>query len=62
VKTVDCTGAGDAFASGFLGVYLKNSDITTSLRTGIINSANVVQYIGTTKGLLTRKDIFPKSK
>lgn len=57
VKTVDVTGAGDAFASGFLGFYLKGSDIKTSLRAGIINSASVVQYIGTTKGLLTRKEI-----
>lgn len=57
VKTVDVTGAGDAFAAGFLGIYLKNSDLKTSLRAGIINSASVVKYIGTTKGLLTRKEI-----
>jgi sugar/nucleoside kinase (ribokinase family) len=66
VKTVDVTGAGDAFASGFLGFYLKGKTIEASLRAGIINSASVVQYIGTTKGLLTRKDIeknkFIKSK
>jgi sugar/nucleoside kinase (ribokinase family) len=60
VKAVDVTGAGDAFSSGFLGFYLKGSDLKTSLRAGIINSASVVQYIGTTKGLLKRKDILAK--
>jgi sugar/nucleoside kinase (ribokinase family) len=62
VKTVEMTGAGDAFAAGFLGFYLKGSDIKTSLNAGIINSASVVQYIGTTKGLLTKKGILSKMK
>lgn len=57
VKTVDVTGAGDAFASGFLGFYLKGDSIKESLKAGIINSASVVQYIGTTEGLLVKKDI-----
>lgn len=56
-KTVDVTGAGDAFASGFLGFYLKGDSIKESLKAGIINSASVVQYIGTTEGLLVKKDI-----
>lgn len=57
VKTVDVTGAGDAFASGFLGSYLKGESLKDSLKAGIINSASVVQYIGTTKGLLTKEGI-----
>jgi sugar/nucleoside kinase (ribokinase family) len=57
VKTVDMTGAGDAFASGFLGFFLKGRPIEDSLRAGIINSASVVQFSGTTKGLLNKKDI-----
>lgn len=57
VKTVDCTGAGDAFASGFLGFYLKGKSLRDSLIAGITNSANVVQYVGTTKGLMTKKEI-----
>lgn len=60
VKTVDVTGAGDAFASGFLGFYIEGYSIQKSLKAGIINSANVVKYIGTTKGLLDRVTI--KSK
>jgi sugar/nucleoside kinase (ribokinase family) len=54
VKAVDSTGAGDAFASGFLGLYLKGASIEKSLQMGIMNSANVVKYIGTTKGLLSK--------
>lgn len=54
VKTVDATGAGDAFASGFLGPYLKGASIEKSLQMGILNSANVVRFIGTTKGLLMK--------
>jgi fructokinase len=57
VKTVDATGAGDAFASGFLGFYLKGVSIKECLKAGIINSASVVQYIGTTRGLLTKKEL-----
>ncbi|MCX6762616.1 MAG: carbohydrate kinase family protein [Candidatus Moranbacteria bacterium] len=62
VKTVDVTGAGDAFASGFLGFYLKGNSIRKSLTAGIVNSASVVQYIGTTKELLTKKEILSKLK
>lgn len=57
VKTVDVTGAGDAFASGFLGFYLKGASLQNSLKAGILNSASVVKYIGTTRGLLSRKEI-----
>ncbi|MDD5490114.1 MAG: carbohydrate kinase family protein [Candidatus Moranbacteria bacterium] len=54
VKTVDVTGAGDAFASGFLGKYIKGGSIQESLRMGIRNSANVVRYVGTIRGLLKK--------
>ncbi len=57
VKTVDVTGAGDAFASGFLGFYLQGATLETSLKAGIVNSASVVKYVGTTKGLLTKNEI-----
>ncbi len=57
VKTADVTGAGDAFAAGFLGFFLKGATIKKSLRAGIVNSASVVRYVGTTRGLLSRKEI-----
>jgi ribokinase len=57
VKAVDSTGAGDAFASGFLGFYLKDAPLEASLKAGIINSASVVMHIGATMGLLEKKEI-----
>jgi sugar/nucleoside kinase (ribokinase family) len=60
VKTIDVTGAGDAFAAGFLGFFLKRKSIKESLRAGILNSASVVRHIGTTKGLLTKKELTRK--
>ena len=62
VRTVDVTGAGDAFASGFLGFFLKGAPVRKSLKAGIINSASVVQYIGTTKGLLIKKELLKAIK
>ena len=62
VKVIDTTGAGDAFMSGFLGFFLKNKSLGESLRAGIANSASVVRYTGTTKGLLTQKEILKKIK
>jgi len=62
VKCVDQTGAGDAFSAGFLGFFLKESDLKKSLKAGIINSASVVQHIGTTRGLLAKKEILAKIK
>jgi len=57
VKAVDSTGAGDAFASGFLGFYLQGATLEVSLKAGIANSASVVKYVGTTRGLLTKNEI-----
>ncbi len=57
VKTVDVTGAGDAFAAGFLGLFLKGAAIERCLQAGIVNSASVVRCVGATKGMLTRKEI-----
>lgn len=54
VRAVDTTGAGDAFASGFLGSYIPGKSIDKCLRMGILNSASVVKYVGTTKGLLSK--------
>jgi sugar/nucleoside kinase (ribokinase family) len=62
VKAVDATGAGDAFAAGFLGYYLQEKGMRTALQAGIVNSANVVQYIGTTQGLRNRKEILSEIK
>lgn len=49
---LDATGAGDAFASGFLGGIIKNLDIREALKWGVINSASVIEKIGAQEGLL----------
>lgn len=56
-KAVDSTGAGDAFASGFLAAYLKNKNLEDCLKWGIINSSNSVTEYGGQKGLLTQEEI-----
>lgn len=60
VQVADSTGAGDAFAVGFLGRIIKEDwkeeitgeSIKDSLRWGIENSVSVIQHIGAQKGLL----------
>lgn len=56
-KAVDTTGAGDAFASGFLAAHLKGKDLGEALKWGIINSSNSVTEYGGQKGLLDEKNI-----
>ncbi len=56
-KAVDSTGAGDAFASGFLAAHLKGKDLGEALKWGIINSSNSVTEYGGQKGLLSEQEI-----
>ncbi len=51
-SVVDATGAGDAFASGFIAAHHKKSEIEESLRWGAANSHSVIGYYGAHKGLL----------
>jgi len=56
-KSIDSTGAGDAFVSGFFAAHLKGLDIVTSLKWGIANSSSVVTEYGGQKGLLDENQI-----
>lgn len=56
VKVVDTTGAGDAFASGFVAARLHNKDIPTSLQMGQAQSESVLQAIGAKQRLFTLKE------
>ncbi len=52
VKAVDGTGAGDAYASGFLGKYIKTDNIQKAMEFGARNASAVISYLTTQKGLL----------
>jgi ribokinase len=58
-KIADRTGAGDAFASGFVAGLMRK-DIKTAIRLGLANAASVVEAIGANKASLTRAE-FEKS-
>ncbi len=57
VKTVDCSGAGDCFAAGFLCGQLKGWSAEDSARFGNAVAAHCVQAIGCTSGVTCFEDI-----
>lgn len=54
---IERTGAGDAYASGFLGSMVNGKDIPTAMKWGAINAANVIREVGAQKGLLSYEKI-----
>jgi sugar/nucleoside kinase (ribokinase family) len=56
-KLVEATGAGDSFASGYLGALMNKESCSEGLRWGAVNAASVVGYVGPTKGLLSATKI-----
>ena len=74
-KVIDRTGAGDAFGSGFVaGLIRKKEKLNTqgcdpenieyAIRFASANATSVVEYLGGTEGVLTRKqfDTLPRFK
>lgn len=53
-KTVDQTGAGDAFGSGFLSQWAVGKSLKDSIIFASANSASVVAKMGTKQGILHR--------
>lgn len=53
-KVLDRTGAGDAFASGFVSEFMRTKDIPSALQLGIANSAACISQWGAKEGLLKR--------
>lgn len=45
-EIVDTTGAGDAFAAGFLSQYCYGAGVTASLKKGALLAAHIIQRIG----------------
>jgi len=72
-RIVDRTGAGDAFSSGFVSVFVnekiqKNkyrdifnlNKIEQAIKIGSANGTSVVEYVGAKTGILTKKQIKDK--
>lgn len=57
VDAFERTGAGDAFGSGCLAALIKGKDFTEALIWGTVNSASVIGYTGSQKGLLKEEDM-----
>lgn len=57
MKSVETTGAGDAFASTFLAGLIKGKDVETCLKMGSSNAENVIMERGAKKGLLDYKKL-----
>lgn len=51
------TGAGDAFGSGSLSALIKGKTLDEALLWGTINSASVIGFVGSTKGLVHDSEI-----
>jgi len=57
VDAYERTGAGDAFGSGFLAALIKGKPFEEALVWGTANSASVIGYTGSQKGLLREPDM-----
>jgi ribokinase len=62
VEKRETTGAGDAFAAGFLANFIQSQDISEALKWGIIQSSSVLREIGSVNGLATMEEIIEISK
>jgi len=56
-KSVDDTGAGDAFIAGMVAGILGDKDLATSLKMGLANGASEVTDLGAKTGLLRKNEM-----
>jgi ribokinase len=56
-EVVERTGAGDAFATGFLAAAVHGESVPNSMKWGSINAASVVGHIGAQAGLLKKDEM-----
>jgi ribokinase len=57
VKTVQETGAGDAFCVGFVWAHLQGKQIAECVHWGVREAGSVIQHMGAKKGLLSRQEL-----
>ena len=62
VKIKERTGAGDAFAGGFMSGMIKTGDIEFSMQLGLANSESVIQQFGATNKILTQEEALKELK
>ena len=55
IKVIERTGAGDAFAAGFVAGVMANRPIQKCLELGLKEGESVIQYFGAKNKLLKRK-------
>lgn len=56
VEAYERTGAGDAFGSGCLSSLIQGKSLSEALVYGTINSASVIGYVGSQRGLLHEEE------
>lgn len=61
-ELVEMTGAGDAYATGFLSGLFYREDLKEAMRWGAANGASVVEQIGSLAGLLNYNQMQEKLK
>lgn len=62
ITVLDPTGAGDAFASGFLAALIYGYNTQTALRWGVAQSESILAAYGATRNLLTKNQIMKVCK
>lgn len=57
LKSIDDTGAGDAFCAGMISGLLEKEELNKCLKMGLVNGASVVTKIGAKVGLLKKPEM-----
>ena len=61
-QLVEKTGAGDAFASGFLAALFYSESLEEAMIWGTINAAHVISVVGPQRGLMTKDELIRHRK
>lgn len=61
-RSIERTGAGDSYSTGFIYGYLNDKKIEECMGLGAINASSVIKKVGSQDGLLTKEEIELKLK
>lgn len=62
MKVIESTGAGDAFASGFVAGMLKKNSIEFAMQLGLVQAQGVLSFYGAKNKLLRWPEAFSKTR